>query len=101
MSGLSFATRLREFIVETATVDVNDSIPETNRLIRSSVCGRSLRECGSQLKKLGWKVVGAVRISRSLSIITARNINQHALLYARRGRVCTVNFSRPGSFRYN
>lgn len=82
-------------------MDLIDRIPESNLLIRESVCGRTLSESGAELRRLGWKVVGAVRVSRSLLIITARTLNQHALLYARHGRICSVNFGRPGMFHFN
>lgn len=78
-----------------------EGIPESNLMVLSSIYGCTLPDTMKNLNRLGWKIVGAVQMSKTLSVITARNLNQHALLYARHGKICTVNFGRPGSFKFN
>ncbi len=77
-----------------------ENIPESNLSVLTSVYGCTLPDTVINLNRIGWKVVGAVQMSRTLSVITARNRNQHALMYARDGKICSVNFGRPGHFTF-
>ena len=79
----------------------NEVISEGNLNVLASIYGCTLPESVQHLHRMGWKIVGAVQMSKSLSVITARTLDQHALMYARHGRICTINFGRPGSFTFN
>lgn len=76
----------------------NEGMRESNLNVFTSVYGCTLPDSVVHLNRLGWRVVGAVQISSTLSIITARTRDQHALMYARRGKICSINFGRPGAF---
>ncbi len=78
----------------------NECIPESNLNVFANIYGCTLPESMKHLQSMGWKIVGAVQMSKSLSVITARTLDQHALMYARHGRICTINFGRPGSFTF-
>ena len=65
-------------------------------VVMQSVCGCTLTETSARLEHMGWRVSKPSQISKGISVVTAVSKQRHMILYAKHGRVWTVNFGRPG-----